>query len=258
MCVFCDDRNLRLLSAPLEDLATGELAHAVRAAREAAHVGLLKHAEAALGHSDAEDELDPAAYADVVLNRAEEAGMLDGPAAFVWSERLATAAGLRDPRVQAFLACGAEVIDEYRLALPERQQIVARFVEIATTAVRFTRIGEDGELWFECGNETYAALRRHEALDVVERDVARELCVIPPAELLRYTQLPHAATDILASIQGRSEDEANAILAGLVDVPALAVDRVRSTGFAYFFKHANASSPDASEFGDWILLHEPR
>lgn len=258
MCVFCDHRSLQLLVAPLDDLAPGQLAQAVRAAREAAHVGMLNHAEAVLEGLRPRGELEPVLYADVVVARAEEAGILDHVGTYRWSQRLDGLAGLRDPRVQSFLACGAEVVDEYQRALPERQRLLGRFLEVPVMALRFSHIGDDGEMWFDYGREAYAALRRHEAVDVVEREVARDLHAVAPNELLRYTQLPETATNVLAAIQKQGQDEANAILAGLIDLPALAADRVRGAGFAPFFRHTAEHTPatEATEFGDWILLHE--
>lgn len=258
MCVFCDHRSLQLLVAPLDDLAPGQLAQAVRAARDAAHVGMLNHAEAVLEGLRPRGELEPGLYADVVVAHAEEAGILDHVACYQWSQRLDDLAGLRDPRVQAFLACGAEIVDEYRRAMPERQRLLGRFLEVPVMALRFTHIGDDGEMWFGYGREAYAALRRHEAVDVVEREVARDLHTLAPTELVRYTQLPETATSVLAAIQKQGRDDANAILVGLIDLPALAADRVRGSGFAPFFRYTleHAATTDATEFGDWIVLHE--
>jgi hypothetical protein len=259
MCVFCDHRNLRLLLDPLEELEPGELAEAVRAAREAAHVGILGYAEAVLG-GEATGELNPDLYLEVVLSRAEEAGVVDRAGAYAVAQRLATSAGLRDPRVQAFLSCSAEVLDEYKVACTERRQLIARYIEAAPGTLHFTHIGHDGELWFEYGADQFAALRREEAMSVVEREVASGLHDTPAGELLRYTELPASALDVIVATQKRGEREANEILDTLVDVRALAEERVREYGFAHFFRRPGEDSRvlEAVPFGEWLVLRSLR
>ncbi|MFW6202604.1 MAG: hypothetical protein ACOC8B_08495, partial [Gemmatimonadota bacterium] len=68
MCVLCDDRVLELLTRPLDHFAAGELADAVRVAREAAEVSVVDHAEAVV-RGGAPPEPAPALYAETVVRR---------------------------------------------------------------------------------------------------------------------------------------------------------------------------------------------
>src|SRR5690606_11542565 len=112
MCILCDHGTLELLTTPLEQLAPGQLANAIRTAREAAGPGVLDHAEAVLRGepaSGAGSEL----YADVVVARALEAGVLKSSEAFGWGTRLGSSRGHADPRVQAFVSTCVEILDDY-------------------------------------------------------------------------------------------------------------------------------------------------
>ena len=257
MCVLCDHSSLELLVAPIEELPPGQLAAAIRAAREAAEVGVLDHVEAVL-RGEAPAEADPTLYGEVVVARAREAGLLDGAGALAWERRLQQGDAGADPRVQGFLSSAAETIDDYRALLAERRQVVARFVEVPEHALEVGWIDKDGELWFEYRDEAYTAIPHREAMEIVERELAGSLHTLRPDELLRYTELPDAALEGLAAIQARGPEAGNDILAELVDLHALAEDRVRAEGYAPFFQGEEDEDPvGATPFGDWLILHVP-
>ncbi len=253
MCILCDHATLDLLTAPLDQLAPGRLADAIRDARAAAGPGVLDHAEAVLG-----GEAPPAPgadlYAEIVIARALEAGVLTSSNAYSWGARLETEAGLADPRVQAFVSSCAEIIDEYRAVFAERSRIVDRFVESHGDPVAFAGLGQDGEIWFDYRGESYAALSEAEAMGIVETEISQTLNTLDPTALLRYTALPEAGLEVLAGIQARPTEVANSILSGLIDLPALADDRVRTEGYANFFRDENGQPMEALRFGEWIIL----
>jgi hypothetical protein len=236
MCILCDHGTLELLTTPLERFAAGQLGDAVRAAREAAGPGILDHAEAVL-RGDAESALEPDFYGEVVVARALESGVVTS----------------RD----AFLSSCAEILDEYAVLLGERRQIVDRFVEARNASARFTWLGPDGELWFDYGGESYAALTEPEALEIVQREIGTTLNTQEPELLLRYSGLPETGLEILVGIQAKPAEVANSLLAGLVDLPALAEDRVRAEGYAPFFRGDPPRSVEDLRFGEWIIIRIP-
>lgn len=253
MCILCDHATLDLLTAPLDQLAPGRLADAVRDARTAAGPGILDHAEAVLGGEEP-PEPGPELYAEIVIARALEAGILTSSNAYTWGARLETEAGLSDPRVQAFVSSCAEIIDEYRAVLAERIRIIDRFVETHGDPVVFAGLGQDGEIWFDYRGESYSALTEIEAMEIVETEISQTLNTLDPASLLRYTALPEAGLEVLTGIQSRPAEVANSILSGLIDLPALATDRVRSEGYANFFRDEKGQPMEALRFGEWIIL----
>jgi hypothetical protein len=256
MCILCETQALELLTEPIESLPPGELAEAIRTAREAAGPGLMDHAEAVL-RGEARPDLDAGLYGEIVVTRAQEAGVLRPSRARSWRAALENGAALRDPRVQAFVSAGAEMVDEYRRLLYERQPVVARFVEAAPNSVRVTGLGRDGELWFSCRGEHYTVLTEDEALDVVEREITAQLHSLEPEVLLGYASLPEGALEVLREVQRKPVDVANAILAGLVDVPALAQARTRTEGYARFFATEEDEHLEEMRFGGWIVLRVP-
>jgi hypothetical protein len=256
MCILCDNETLDQLTAPLERFGPGQLADAIRTARDAAGPGVLDHAEAVL-RGDAPTGADASLFAEIVVARALEAGVLGSAAASAWGRRLETGAGLRDPRVQAFVSACAEILDEYLLLADERRQLIERFVEAYAGSVRFMWLGPDGELWFDHEGESYAALAEDEALEIVERELSATLHSVDPEVLRLYTSLPEAGRDVLAGIQTKPAELANSILSGLIDLPALAEDRVRAEGYAPFFRGDPPRPVEEMRFGEWLIVRVP-
>lgn len=256
MCILCDHGTLELLTSPLEHLAPGQLAEAIRTARDAAGPGVLDHAEAVLGGESA-PTAGTELYADVVVARALEAGVLQSSAAYGWGTRLATEQGRLDPRVQAFVSSCAEILDDYRILLQERRQVLERFLEARTDPIAFAYLGQDGELWLEYHGEVYAVLAEDEAMEIVERELGAMLHRLDPEVLLHYSTLPDAGLEVLQGILSKPEDDANSLLSGLIDLPALADDRVRVEGFAPFFSSDNERPVEDLRFGEWVIIRLP-
>jgi hypothetical protein len=256
MCILCDHGTLELLTTPLDRFAAGQLGDAIRSAREAAGPGILDHAEAVL-RGDEQPGLDPEFYGEVIVARALESGVVTSRDASQWDALLATESGQHDPRVQAFLSSCAEILDEYALLLGERQQVIDRFVEAHSSAAQFAWLGPDGELWFDFGGESYAALTEAEALEIVQREIGSVLHSQEPEVLLRYSGLPDSGLEVLVGIQAKPVEIANSLLAGLVDLPALAEDRVRIDGYAPYFRGEPPRSVEDLRFGEWIIIRVP-
>lgn len=253
MCILCENETLELLTTSTEGFQPGQLAEAVRTARDAAAPGVMDHAEAVL-RGEVPARVGAEIYAEVVVGRALEAGVLTSAAAVQWEEQLREDHGLHDPRVQAFVSSCAEIVDDYLLLLTERKQLVERFVEARGASVSFSWLGRDGELWFEYGGEMYAALSESEALEIVERELSSSLHTLEPETLLRYTTLPDTGLEVLAGILTRPAEAADALLAGMVDIHALADDRVRNVGFAPFFQGEQQRSVEDLRFGSWVVI----
>lgn len=256
MCILCDHGALELLTTPLSRFEPGRLAEAVRAAREAAGPGVLDHAEAVL-RGESPETTEPGLYAEIVVARALESGVLTSAEASAWSARLGASEGIRDPRVQAFLSSCAEILDEYAMLYDERRQVVERFVEARAAGVRFLWLGQDGELWFDFEGESYAALSEAEAMEIVQRELTAMLHTLEPEVLLQYTELPDAGVEVIAGILARPAEAANELLAGLIDLAALAEDRVRSGGYAPFFRGEPPRPVEDLRFGEWIIVRIP-
>lgn len=256
MCILCDHGTLELLTAPLDQFAPGQIGEAIRAAREAAGPGILDHAEAVL-RGDAQPEVDPGFYGEIVVARALESGVVNSREASQWDQRLVEGVGERDPRVQAFLSSCAEILDEYAVLLGERRQVVNRFIEARPDSVRFMWLGPDGELWFDHEGESYAALAEGEAKEIVQREVGTTLHSTEPELLLRYSSLPDSGLEVLTGIQAKPPEVANSLLSGIVDLPALADDRIRSTGYAPFFRGDPPRTVEDMVFGEWIIIRVP-
>lgn len=253
MCILCDHGTLELLTVPLEQLAPGRLAEAVRAAREAAGPGIMDHAEAVL-RGEATSELGPEFYGEVVVGRAVDSGVLASPDASRWGAWLATEAGLTDPRVQAFLSSCTEILDEYATLHTERRQLIERFIEAAPGRVSFLSLGPDGELWFDYDQESYAALTMPEAREIVERELSARLHSMESSLLARYTGMGEGGLEVLAGIQEKPPELANSLLAGLIDLGALAEDQIRASGYAPFFVGEPPRPVEDLRFGDWVII----
>jgi hypothetical protein len=256
MCILCDHETLDLLTAPLERFQPGQLAEVIRTARDAASPGVLDHAEAVL-RGDAPPSVDPGLYGEIVIARALECGVLTSPDASVWGRRLEGSAALRDPRVQAFLSSCSEILDEYLMLGEERRQIVERFVEAHNGSVRFMWLGPDGELWFDFEGESYSALSEVEAVEIVQREIGGTLHSMNPELLLQYTSLPDTGLDVLAGIQSKPAEIADSILSGIIDLAALADDRIRSEGYGPFFKGDPPRQVEDLRFGEWVIVRVP-
>jgi hypothetical protein len=256
MCILCDHETLDLLTAPLERFQPGQLAEVIRTARDAASPGVLDHAEAVL-RGDAPPSVDPGLYGEIVIARALECGVLTSPDASVWGRRLEGSAALRDPRVQAFLSSCSEILDEYLMLGEERRQIVERFVEAHNGSVRFMWLGPDGELWFDFEGESYSALSEVEAVEIVQREIGGTLHSMNPELLLQYSSLPDTGLDVLAGIQSKPAEIADSILSGIIDLAALADDRIRSEGYGPFFKGDPPRQVEDLRFGEWVIVRVP-
>lgn len=253
MCILCEPKTLELLTSPLARFAPGQLAEAIRVAREAAGAGVLDYAETVL-RGAAAAEVDSELYAEIVVGRARDAGLLDRSETNGWGVRLRTATAAPDPRVQAFLSSCAEIIDEYRILLAESRQVLARFLETPPDALGFTGIGQDGELWFEHRGESYTVLSEAEAMEIVERELREQLQSLSAEVLLGYSKLPDAGREVIAEVQARPAEVANEILAGMIDLSALADDRVRLEGYGPFFRNEAGGSVEDLRFGEWIVI----
>jgi len=256
MCILCDYSTLELLTSPLDQLAPGQLANAVRTAREAAGPGVLDHAEAVL-RGEAEHGASLELYGDIVVARALEAGVLTSSEAYAWGRRLTQDPGRLDPRVQAFVSSCAESLDDYRVLLGERRQVLERFLEAKGASVTFAYLGQDGEVWFEYQGEAHTVLAESEAIEIVERELGSNLHTLDPETLLRYTTLPEGGLEVLQGILAKPAEVANSLLSGLIDLPALADDRVRSGGYAPFFTEEGTRPVEDVRFGDWIIIRIP-
>lgn len=256
MCILCDHGTLELLTTPLEQLQPGQLGNAIRTARDAAAPGVLDHAEEVL-----RDESPPNAgvelYSEIVVARALEAGVLKSTDAFGWDTRLTTERGSLDPRVQAFVSSCAEILDDYRVLLSERRQVLERFLEAAGESIAFVWLGQDGELWFDYQGELYAVLAQMEAMEIVERELSESLHTLGPQMLIRYTMLPDTGIEVLEGILARPPEAANALLSGMIDLPALADDRVRVMGYAPFFPGDGEKTVEDLRFGEWVIIRHP-
>ncbi|CAN5718354.1 hypothetical protein BH23GEM8_BH23GEM8_11730 [soil metagenome] len=256
MCILCDHGTLELLTTPLERLDPGQLGNAIRTARDAASPGVLDHAEAVLREETAPNagvEL----YSEIVVARALEAGVLKSSDAFGWDTRLTTERGSLDPRVQAFVSSCAEILDDYRVLFAERRQVLERFLETAGDALVFVWLGQDGELWFEYRGELYAVLAQMEAMEIVERELTETLHTLGAQMLIRYTMLPDTGIEVLENILARPPEAANALLAGMIDLPGLADDRVRVTGYAPYFPGDGERTVEDLRFGEWVIIRHP-
>jgi len=256
MCILCDHGTLELLTAPLERLEPGQLGNAVRTARDAAAPGVLDHAEAVL-RGESEPNAGVELYSEIVVARALEAGVLKSTDAFGWDARLSTERGSLDPRVQAFVSSCAEILDDYRVLLGERRQVLERFLETAGDSLSFVWLGQDGELWFDYQEELYAVLGQMEAMEIVERELSESLHTLGAQMLIRYTMLPDTGIEVLENILARPPDAANALLTGMIDLAGLADDRVRVMGYAPFFPSDGDRSVEDLRFGEWVIIRHP-
>ena len=250
MCVLCDPQALELLVLPLDRLAPVQRVRAIQTAREAASAAAAPLVEAALRGEDAfSGEAD--AYLEAVVERAREDGVLSRGDAFRWETECSSGRALLDPRVQAFLSGCAELVADYQARADDERVLLGRFMEARPDTVRFAALGRGWELWYQHDGHGYTVLHRDEKTRVAAVYLEGTLHGIDAAELLPYTDLPDARLALLREVQGRAPDEADDLLAGIVDVDALAADRVRRLGVARLLAGEGA---EEIPFGDHVVV----
>jgi len=255
MCVLCYPDNLRLLTAPTDSLPHLQLAEAIRVAREAAMQYVL---DSIHEMRDGSPEISPRMveaeeYLHYVVERAEEDGVMTASEARSWTAVLHREYA-DDPRVQAFVSSAVEGLARYLAQMADQQESIARFLEVRPEAVAFAGVGMSGELYFRHGRDAYVALTDDEAAQIAVDRVSWGLCREDPALLLRYTDLPDGAVDILAAAQQRPEEEANQVLAGMVDVPALADDSLRQRGYGWLVTESPSDVISEERFGGRVIV----
>lgn len=250
MCVLCDPHALELLSMPLERLSPADRVRAIQLARDASTAAAAPVVEEVL-RGDAAFAGEPEAYLEAVVERGLEDGVLSRGDTFRWEAEIASGRALRDPRVQAFLAGLAELAADYQARAEEERVLLARFLETRPAGLRFATLGRGWELWHEHGGFGYAVVHRDERVRVAAVYLQGTLHRMEPAELLPYTDLPDAGLALLRDVRGRAPDEADDLLAGIVDVDALAADRVRRHGLAHLMGGEGA---EEIPFGEHVVV----
>ncbi len=256
MCVLCDKDNLRLLVAPLPLLSHRELAEAILIAREAAWQLVLDTADtfAELEPETSPRGVGPDGYGEYVVERAQTDGILQEGEAARWADDLRDGTILEDPRVQAFLSSAAEGLSTYILQIAEHKKALELFLEERDGGVSFNGVGPNAEIIFQRDEERYVVLHDDEALRIAIDSLATGLCREDPQQLIEFTNLPIGAVDVLATMQQEPPDRANDILAGIVDLHALAEDRVRKVGYAPFVAEGITEEFAEQRFGDRIIV----
>jgi hypothetical protein len=254
MCVLCDPRALELLVAPLERLSAADRVQAIRMGREAAAASAAPLVESTLLGEEVFGG-EPEAYLEAVVERAREDGVLGRAGAFLWEADVQAGRALRDPRVQAFLAGCAELVAENQARAAEERTLLARFLETRPATVRFASLGRGWELWFAHDGHGYAVLHRDDRVRVAAVYLEGTLHAADAAELLPYTGLPGSGLALLRDVQGHAPDEADDLLAGIVDVEAMAQERVRRHGLARLMAGEGA---EEIPFGEHVVVRAPR
>jgi hypothetical protein len=256
MCVLCDRDSLKLLTLPLEHLSPRQLADSISIAREAAWQLVLDTADAISEAPDAAipPHVGPDGYLDYVVERAERDEVIGSEPVLYWTTVARDGEILADPRVQAFLSSAAEGLATYMLQIREHKDALESFLEARNGAVHFAGIGQSGEIVFEVAEQRYVVMSDDEALRIAMDRLATSLCHEDPRWLLEYTNLPVGAADVLAAMQQGPSERANDILAGIVDLQALAEDRVRQIGYAPFVAEGVTEEYSEQRFGDRIIV----
>lgn len=255
MCVLCDANNLRLLVAPVASLSALDFAEAIRIAREAAMQYVLDAVDA-LRDSPSEVPsrvVDPEEYLRYVVERAEQDGVNVGSETNEWNASF-SGEFVRDPRVQSFLSAAAEGLAMYTAQMDDQRTTLARYLEAPLSSVEFAGIGPFGEPCFRYEEHAYVVLAHEEAMQIATDRISRGLFQENPTLLLHYTDLPEGALDILSDAQRRPEDEANQVLAGMVDVTALAEDTVRQNGYGWIVSDEQSFDVLEQRFGDRMIV----
>ncbi len=255
MCVLCSADNLRLLTAPADSLPYLQLAESVRVAREAAMQYVLDTIHDLRETPGEAPSLDvsPEEYLHYVVERAEEDGVATPGDLRSWNAAL-QGEYAADPRVQAFVSSAVEGLARYLSKLDDQREALARFLETRPERMEFAGVGLSGELYFRHGGDAYAAVGDDEAAQIAMDRVSWNLHREDPALLLRYTDLPDSALDILRDAQKRPEEEANHVLSGMVDVPALADDALRQRGYGWLVTDNPSDVVSEQRFGDRMII----
>jgi hypothetical protein len=255
MCVLCNAESLRLLVVPTAELAPLDLAESVRVAREAALQYVLDTVDDLREDPTAELPLtvDTEAYVRFVIGRAEEDAVATPAEIRSWTSTLPLEYAA-DARVQAFLSSTVEWLATYRARIDEQRAVLSRYLEARPGTVVFAGVGPSSELYFRHEEYTYVALTDADALQIAMDRVSWGLHREEPQVLLQYTSLPDGALDILSDAQKRPEDEANQVLAGMVDVAALAEDTLRQHGHAWLVADPQLGGATEQRFGDRVVV----
>ena len=255
MCVLCIAENLRLLTAPADSLPHQQLAESIRVAREAAMQYVLDtvHAMREDASGPPSLEVSPEEYLHYVVERAREDGVSTPGELRSWTLTL-HGEYAHDPRVQAFVSSAVEGLAGYLAQVDEQRELIARFLEARPEHLRFAGVGLSAELYFQYGDDTYVALSDDEAAQIAVDRISWNLSKEDPRLLLHYTDLPDGALDILVDAQQRPEEEANQVLAGMVDVTALADDALRQRGYAWLVSETPTDVLAEQRFGDRMVL----
>ena len=254
MCVLCNAESLRLLVVPAESLPPLNLAESIRVSRDAAVQFVLDTVDALRDDPMGElpREISPEEYVSYVVGRAEEDAVATPAELRVWTT-VHPAEYAADPRVQAFLSSSVEWLATYRARIGEQRGIIMRFLEARPDTVHFAGVGPSSELYFRHDDDTYVALTDDDALQIAVDRVSWGLHREDPNVLLQYTSLPDGALDILSDAQKRPEDEANQVLAGMVDVAALAEDTLRQHGHGWLVADPHGGVAE-QRFGDRVVI----
>ncbi|HEX2187680.1 MAG TPA: hypothetical protein VHG51_02220 [Longimicrobiaceae bacterium] len=255
MCVLCNAESLRLLVVPASSLEPPKLAESVRVARDAAVQFVLDTVDALRDEPGSELSLavDPEEYVRYVIARAEEDAVATPGELRAWTAAPPVEYA-PDPRVQAFASSAVEWLATYRARIEEQRAILSRFLEDRSNGVLFSGVGPSSELYFRHGEDTYVALTDEDALQIAVDRVSWGLHREDPQVLLQYTTLPEGAVDILSDAQKRPEDEANQVLAGMVDVAALAEDTLRQHGHGWLVADPQQGGVVEQRFGERVVI----
>jgi hypothetical protein len=257
MCILCNAESLRLLVVPLPSLSNTDLAESIRVAREAAMQLVLDTADA-WADADPEEEPRPTAeqdsYISYVVERAEDDGIIAASEVREWRDIGSRGDLLQDPRVQAFLSSAAEGLALYITQIRDKRSVLERFLEVPNGATPFGGIGASGEVFFHHDEDRFTILTEEEAMQIAIDHIAGDLWKEDPARLLRYSSLPDEGISLLTSAQQGPQDRANEILAGIIDLPLLAEDMVRQSGYGRFIADGATEEFTEQRFGDFVIL----
>lgn len=257
MCILCNTESLRLLIAPLASLSHPQLAEAIQTSREAAMQLVLDTADTLDDFETPDDALRSLGadeYVRYVVDRAERDGVADADEVRAWDRARQEGSLLVDPRVQAFISASTEGLATYLAQIQDKQMVLERFLEVPMGDTRFDGIGPSGEIAFDYGGEKHIVLTEDEAMQIAVDYITDDLWQEDTALLLQYTSLPDDAVDILATAQRSPRDKANDILAGIVDVAALAADAVRQSGYGRFVAEGWSDDFVEQRFGDLVII----
>jgi hypothetical protein len=257
MCILCNTDSLRLLVVPLSTISNAQLVDSIRIAREAAMQLVLDTADAwAELESSVENtpSIDGSGYLRYVVDRAEHDAVLAADEARAWHTAFDDGTILVDPRVQAFLSSAFEGLAIYSSQIRDKRTLLERFLEVPPASTRFAGIGASGEIFLDYHDDRYIVLSDDEAMQIAVDQITGDLWKEDPARLIRYTSLPDEGISLLTAAQQGPRERVNDILAGIIDVPLLAEDIVRQTGYGRFVAADLTDDFVEQRFGDVIVL----